>query len=111
MTKPITDTLRNIQNGALVDDASDQLRDLLIAVDTTGKSGKLTIEISVAKLTRGGAVTLKGRVKTTKPAEAPAEGVFWVSPEGDALTEDPNQQKLDLKVAPGPRTEALKQAG
>lgn len=111
MPRPITDTLRNIQNGALIDDASDKLRELLLAVDSTGRAGKLTIEIAVSKLTRGGAVQIKGKARVTLPADAPPEGIFWVSPEGDALTEDPNQQKLDLKVATPPRVEVeLKQA-
>lgn len=111
MSKPITDILRNIQNGSLVDEASDAMRDLLIRVDESGKTGKLTLEISVSKLSRGGAVALRGKVKVSAPAEAPAEGIFWVSPEGDALTEDPNQQKLDLKVAAPPSTGALRTAG
>lgn len=111
MSRPITDTLRNIQSGRLVDEATDALRDLLIRVDETGKSGKLTLEISVSKLSRGGAVALRGKVKVSAPPEAPAEGIFWVSPEGDALTEDPNQQKLDLKVAPAPAAGALRTAG
>jgi hypothetical protein len=105
MGRPITDTLRNIQGGALVDEATDALRELLVQVDETGRGGKLVLELTVSKLTRGGAVAIKGRVKTTMPPVAPAEGVFWVSPEGDALTEDPNQQKLDLKVAQQPPRE------
>jgi hypothetical protein len=56
-------------------------------------------------------VALRGKVKVSAPPEAPAEGIFWVSPEGDALTEDPNQQKLDLKVAAAPTTGALRTAG
>lgn len=112
MTRPITDTLRSIQGGALVDEATDKLRELMLAVEETGKGGKLLLEVSVAKLTRGGAMTLKGRVKTTMPAEAPAEQIFWLSPDGDPLSEDPSQQKLDLKVAPavGAPSE-LRQAG
>lgn len=111
MAKPITDTIRSIQNGAFVDAATEELRRLLLAVDESGKSGKLTLEISVAKLTRGGAVTIKDRSKLQLPNEAPAEGIFWVSPEGDPLTEDPHQQKLDLKVAAPAKATDLRTAG
>ena len=105
MARPITDTLRNIQNGALIDEATEKLRELLLRVDETGKGGTLTLQLKVAKLTRGGAVSIKGKCTTSLPPEAPAEGVFWVSPEGNALTEDPNQQRLDLKVAAAPAQE------
>lgn len=105
MARPITDTLRNIQNGALIDEATEKLRELLLRVDETGKGGTLTLQLKVSKLTRGGAVSIKGKCTTSLPPEAPAEGVFWVSPEGNALTEDPNQQRLDLKVAAAPAQE------
>ena len=73
MSKPITDILRNIQNGSLVDEASDAMRDLLIRVDESGKTGKLTLEISVSKLSRGGAVALRGKVKNWS-----ADSLAWL---------------------------------
>lgn len=102
MSKPITDTLRHLGAGCLMDDAAEALSGLVLAVDSTGKVGKLTIEISLRKATAG-ALAVTGSIKVKKPAEPPMESLMFPTPEGNLLTEDPRQQKLELKsvgVAP-----------
>lgn len=99
--RPITDTLRHIGGGVFIDVASDKMAELVAAVDSSGKSGKLTLEVKVKKTTRGGAMHITGKVKLTKPAEEPMEAMLFATPEGNLVAEDPHQQKLDLKVAPG----------
>ena len=98
--RPITDTLRHIGGGALLDAASDKLAELVGAVDSTGKTGSITLTITVKKATRGGAMHITGKVKLTKPAEEPMEAMLFATPEGNLVADDPHQQKLDLKVAP-----------
>ena len=110
-TRSIVDALRHVQGGEFLDRCSDAMQQLALAVDETGKGGKLTIEIGVAKLTRGGAVTLKGKVTVKRPAEQPHEGIFWVSPEGNLLTEDPKQQRLELRAVEQPEPGALRTVG
>ena len=100
-TRPITDTLRHIGGGVFIDTASDKLAELVAAVDTSGKAGRIDLTISVKKATRGGAMHITGKVKLTKPAEEPMEAMLFATPEGNLVAEDPHQQKLDLKVAPG----------
>lgn len=97
-TRPITDTLRHIGGGIFIDTASDKLAELVSAVDTTGKAGKLTLDVTVKKATRGGAMIVTGKVRLTKPAEEPMETMLFATPEGNLVTEDPNQKTLDLKV-------------
>ena len=108
-TRPITDTLRHIGGGCFIDTASGQMAELVSAVDQQGKAGKLTMEITVKKATRGGAMLITGKVKMTKPAEPPMEAMLFDTPVGNLIADVPNQQKLDLKVAPGandtPRTD------
>lgn len=41
--RPITDTLRHIGGGVFIDVASDKLAELVAAVDTSGKSGKIDL--------------------------------------------------------------------
>ena len=43
--KPITDTLRSLRSGVLVDEATDALAELVNAVMETGKAGELTIKL------------------------------------------------------------------
>lgn len=100
-TRPITDTLRQIGGGSYLDEASETLAELVNAVAASGKAGKLTLEIKVKKTTRGGAMHIAGTCKVSKPAEEPMEAMLFATPEGNLVAEDPHQQKLDLRVAPG----------
>ena len=98
--RPITDTLRHIGGGVFIDVASDKMAELVAAVDSSGKSGKLTLEVKVKKTTRGGAMHITGTMRLTKPAEEPMEALLFATPEGNLVADDPHQQKLDLKIAP-----------
>lgn len=97
-TRPITDTLRHIGGGVFIDTASDKLAELVAAVDNSGKAGKLTLDVTVKKATRGGAMIVTGKVRLTKPAEEPMETMLFATPEGNLVVDDPHQQKLDLKT-------------
>ena len=99
--RPITDTIRHIGGGVFIDTASDKLAELVAAVDSSGKAGRIDLTISVKKATRGGAMHITGKVNLTKPAEEPMEAMLFATPEGNLVAEDPHQQKLDLKVASG----------
>ncbi|MCL2829382.1 MAG: hypothetical protein FWD77_01440 [Betaproteobacteria bacterium] len=110
MKKPITDTLRHIGGGIFMDTASDQLAELVQAVETSGKAGKIVLEIAVKKTTRSGAMTLTGKIRLVKPPEEPMETLLWATPEGNLLSEDPNQRTLDLKRVPTAPKAELKTA-
>ncbi len=97
MTRPITDTLRAIGGGVFIDTASDKMKELVAAVDASGKAGKIDMTITVKKATRGGAMHITGKVKLTKPAEEPMEALMFATPEGNLVSDDPHQSKLDLK--------------
>lgn len=101
MIRPITDVLRHIGGGTLIDEASDKLSGLVATVDSQGGTGKITIELSIKKATRGGAMHLTGQIKVTKPKELPMEALMFATPEGNLVADDPNQMKLDLKTVVG----------
>ncbi|OGS99807.1 MAG: hypothetical protein A3K04_02365 [Gallionellales bacterium RBG_16_56_9] len=104
--RPITDTLRHIGSGTFIDQVSDKMVELVNAVAESGKSGELTLKISVKKATRGGAMHITGRVKLTKPAEEPLEALLFATPDGNLVADDPNQKSLELKsVAAAPKTD------
>lgn len=98
-SRPLHDTLRHIGGGVFIDTASDKLSELVHAVDETGKAGKLLLEVTVKKASRGGAMNIVGKVTLKKPAEEPMEALLFATPEGNLVADDPNQRKLDLKVA------------
>ena len=94
----IVRTLRQLDFGNVVDDADKKLVELVQAVQATGKNGKLTITVNVRKATAG-ALAIVGKCAITKPAEPPAEVLMFAGEDGELLTEDPRQQKLELKTA------------
>ena len=107
--RPITDTIRHIRGGEFIDEASDALAELVRAVEATGKGGKVTLEISVKKMSRD-ANGVSGTVKLRKPFEAPESTLMFPTPEGNLLTEHPHQQKLPLAQVSTVQP-ALKQSG
>lgn len=104
MSSSITDALRRIGGGTLVDEANDKLSALVQAVETTGKAGSLTLKLTLKKV-GGGALAADGRVIAAIPADKPQVTLFFSTPEGSLLTEDPKQQKLPLRpvAADAPR--------
>lgn len=94
--RPITDTLRHLDAGNLLDDASEKLAELVRTVDATNKAGSLTITLKVRKATAG-ALAITGKVDVKTPPTPPMENLMFATVDGDLLTEDPNQRKLDLK--------------
>lgn len=96
--KPITETLRHVRGGLLINEASELLAEIVKAVEVTGKAGKLTIELQIKKLSRSGALEIIDKVTSKTPTEAPLTTMMYPTPEGNLITEDPRQQKLDLKT-------------
>jgi len=97
--RPITDTLRNLQGGLFIDKCSDMLADVVKAVDETGKAGKLTITIDLTK--SGGAMAIVAKVTNKTPEQKPDADLLWPTVEGNLSLDNPNQRKLDLRVADG----------
>lgn len=97
MARPITETLRAIAGGEFMDEISDQMSQLVIKVDETGKKGSLVIEIDVKLAVRGGAMSVIGKSKLKLPASDPAECLMFATPEGNLVSDNPRQKKLDLK--------------
>ncbi|MFT0547891.1 hypothetical protein ACMHYO_16370 [Allopusillimonas ginsengisoli] len=96
--KPITDTLRHVRGGLLINETSELLAEIVKAVEVTGKAGKLTIELQIKKLSRSGALEIIDKVTSKIPSEAALTTMMYPTPEGNLITEDPRQQKLDLKT-------------
>jgi len=97
----VLQTISSLHAGLLAEDANEHLQDLVKAVDSTGKGGTLTITLSVRKATAG-ALAVKGKVTAKLPAEPDLEALLFPTPEGNLLTEDPRQQKLDIRPIAAP---------
>lgn len=94
--RPITDTLRQLDGGAFLDKASDEMAKLVKNVDETGKGGTLTIKIDV-KRASAGAMAITPHVTAKIPEPKPDATLLWATVEGNLSVDNPNQQKLDLR--------------
>ncbi len=99
MPRPILETLHHIEGGTFLEEAANRLAEIVLAVDQTGKPGKLTLTIDVRKAMHT-ALALKGKLTVKMPPEAPIEALMFPTPEGNLLTEDPRQGKLPLAAIP-----------
>ncbi|WP_169294637.1 hypothetical protein [Advenella sp. EE-W14] len=97
---PFEQTIQRIRSGMLCLEATEQLAQVVKAVEETGKPGELNIKITIKRLGRSGALDISDKVTSKVPKEQPITTMMFVSPEGNLLTEDPRQSKLDLKTVP-----------
>jgi len=97
--KPITDILREARNGFIVDKATDQMAELVKRVDLTRKSGSITITIKVSPDKHSSSQkTLDFGIKCSMPEEDLPQALFFSTPEGDLLRDDPEQRRLPFEA-------------
>lgn len=108
--RPITDTLRLLDGGAFIDACSDQLAELVKAVEETKKTGKLTITLDL-KAVGNGAVQITPKVNTAVPEPKPDTTLLWATVEGNLVVDNPHQQKLDLRQVDTGKPTELRSAG
>lgn len=103
MARPLNENLREVrietENGDLLpimDAAGVKFSELVAAVSAINKAGRLTLKIDI-KPSTAGAMAVKAEVTIVKPKGLPAESLLWATPEGNLLSEDPRQQKLELR--------------
>lgn len=93
--RPITDTLRDMRKGRIVDEATEALAEVVKAVDATDKAGSVTITIKV-KPSKGGGLekTLSATVKRDVPTPDLPDAVFFSTVDGGLVRDDPEQRPL-----------------
>jgi hypothetical protein len=91
----ITDIMRELRRGRVLDIASERLQEVVRAVDLTGKSGEVTITLKVKPEKGGGAAkTLQPSVKAKVPEVELSEGIFFSDDSGDLHRTDPDQREM-----------------
>lgn len=88
------------QNGAIISDLSEAYREVVEACELTGKGGEVTLKIKIAPPGKGKGRIIGVAMKVTSkvPEAEPYLSIWYVGENGELLREDPNQQKLDLRV-------------
>ena len=94
--KPFFDTLRDVRAGAVIDDLAEKFQELVLAVETTGKGGSLTLKLEVKpfKGTSEGAVVVTDHLGLKKPCIETSGTVLFATPEGNLQRNHPRQESL-----------------
>lgn len=104
-TRPFMDFLREHRGGSTHDDLSEKLQELVAAVTEEGKSGTLTLTISVKPLGKGDGLEVGADVKIKPPVPKVGVSIFFASPENNLVRQDPRQQAMELREV-GPASAA-----
>lgn len=91
--RPATDVIRDIRFGELLDEFSDELNTVVTAVESTGKPGSITLTLKF-KPSSSGAIEVTDDVKTKIPMLAKGSSLFFATPEGNLVRDNPRQKQL-----------------
>jgi hypothetical protein len=89
--------IRIDDDNTLTGDASDKLTQLIREVRHSGKSGTLTLSLTVKPDRKGRAITINGKAAIKAPVADPESAVFFTNDDGDLLDDDLRQQRLPLE--------------
>lgn len=101
--------LSDLADGAAHAELSTELHGLVKALsdesDRTSRDakGELTLKLRLS-VAPNGTVTVNYDVAAKDPKPARSHGVFWVSPGGNLVNENPKQAKLPLRDVKAPET-------
>lgn len=106
MSKPFTLILSELNEGADANGLTQKFSDLLSGVMNAGKSGKLTITVSVVPATKnksGGVdkVNVSVDAKVKLPEHVSPADFFYLTEDGQLSRNHPRQQSLELKDVSG----------
>lgn len=89
--RPVTDTLREVRQGALLDEADQAFHQLIEDCMLSRKAGKLTITLKLNPPKTGDDIMhVIGEVAATKPV-TPAQTLFFKDTHGNLVSRDPRQ--------------------
>lgn len=92
-SRPIVDTLRDIDYGSLLDELAEQQQAIVAACCATNKVGELTIKLKYRPET-GGQIHIEHEVKAKAPEAKRAKTIFFATPDHNLTRTDPRQGEL-----------------
>ena len=97
ITSPAIVFLSRLESGDPISELNDKLREVAGACYNLTKKGKITIELDF-KPSGARKMDIRASIKTKVPQEERAPSTQFVTPDGQLLAHDPDQQRFDLKV-------------
>jgi hypothetical protein len=93
--RPFDEILRTINNGQLVDDLTDEMTEVISAIRSTGKAGKISVTLNL--FPRGSDNTqmeVRPSIKGTAPEMERRISLFYVNADDGLQRDDPLQNQL-----------------
>lgn len=102
-------TLNSLRTGA-AEELSDELAAAKEAARNTGKVATVTVTLKVVpEKGMDGIFSIEEEIKSKIPQLPRGRTVMFETPEGNLVTDDPNQQKLELKSVSEEEKKPLRQ--
>lgn len=101
----LIDLLGNLRRGEFLADADDQLREVVQAVEETGRKGELTIRLTFNPSKSQGMVTVADAITGKLPKPEVGETLMFFTEDG-LSRRDPRQPELPFAVSPPAADEA-----
>lgn len=92
--RPFTDTLRDLRGGEVLDELSAKLNEVVGAVTTTGKEGKVTLTLKLKPMNNGAMLQIDDDITASVPKPATGGTVMFPTPENNLSRRDPRQPDL-----------------
>lgn len=94
-TQNLAELLQSLASGRTMQSAADAMREIVAAVQETGKTGELTIKLKFSKNSEN-SVTVKDDIKVKVPEMARGASVFYVTADGRMQRNDPEQPVMGV---------------
>lgn len=104
MPRPFINTLAEVRAGGAVDDLDASLADVVQAVRNTGKTGELTLKLTIKPASKGDIFTLfvDADIKTKLPRLDNGSTVFFADKDNSLTRRDPRQGEIPLRAVDDP---------
>jgi hypothetical protein len=94
-------TLRDLRNGATLDDLDSAVGEVVSAVKATGKTGAITLKLTIRPPKKAGNIrylTVEDEVATKVPKSDRGDTVFFPTADNSLTRQDPTQISLELRA-------------
>ena len=96
MSRPFGDILGELAGGTTYATLTESLEEIVVKVRETGKSGTLTLTLTVKANGKSG-ITVTDKVTAKVPQDPRGDTLFFSDQDGGLHRQDPNQKDLPLR--------------
>jgi hypothetical protein len=100
--RPLQHSLVNIRKGDLMNEAGQELANLLFACMQSGKRGRLVVEVEVVPAAAGSTdLTVNDKLKVFMPERDKGQSFLFAGKDGTLTREDPEKDTANIRQVSG----------